>query len=84
MWAGIALRVFFGTLKILTNAHVARGRLTLLKYGFEYELTNEITNEVANEISAKQYKYRNLNPNLQKSYNLSEVDYDDCRQETPC
>ena len=34
MWAAIILIFFIGTLKLLTNAHVARGRLTVLKYVF--------------------------------------------------
>ena len=36
--------------------------------------TNEHINEITNEISAKQCEYRNLNPDVQKSNNLSEVD----------
>ena len=40
--------------------------------------TNELTNEITNEISGKQCEYRNLNTEVQKSNNLSEVpDYDD-------
>ena len=39
--------------------------------------TNEDINEITNKISAKQCEYRNLNPDVQKSNNLSEVDYDD-------
>ena len=35
MWAAIILIFFIGTRKLLTNAHVARGRLTVLKYFFE-------------------------------------------------
>ena len=97
MWAAIILIFFIGTLKLLTNVHVARGRFTIEKYVFEqfrngllHELvkamamnystnsvtvryTNEHNSEITNEISAKQWEQRNLNPDVQKSNNLSEV-----------
>ena len=89
MWATIILIFFIGTLKLLTNAHLARGRLTVVKYVFErfrngslHELvkamamnytmnsmrhTNEHINEIINE-----WEHRgNLNPDVQKSNNLS-------------
>ena len=36
MWAAIILIFFIETLKLLTNAYVARGRLTVLKYVLEW------------------------------------------------
>ena len=57
MWAAIILIFFIGTLKLLTNAHADRGRLTVVKYVFErfrngslHELVKAMENELYNEL----------------------------------
>ena len=70
MWAAIILIFFIGMLKLLTNAHVGRGRLAVLKYVFE-RFRNGSLHELVKAMAMNSVRYKNKHINEITIYHQS-------------